>query len=66
MKMAIWARGHISCHEKPKLNDNIHLLQRNPGSKKGMQLIKWGTCFSRIPKYKMINKLLLDVQVFSR
>jgi hypothetical protein len=20
----------------------IHLLQRNPGSKKGMQLIKWG------------------------
>jgi hypothetical protein len=33
MKMAIWARGHISCHEKPKLNDNIHLLQHNPGSK---------------------------------
>jgi len=23
MKMAIWARKHISCHEKPKLNDNI-------------------------------------------
>jgi len=23
MKMAIWVRGHISRHEKPKLNDNI-------------------------------------------
>jgi hypothetical protein len=22
MTMAIRARGHISCHEKPKLNDN--------------------------------------------
>jgi len=30
MKMAIWARGHISYHEKPKLNGNkcIRILKK--------------------------------------
>jgi hypothetical protein len=27
----------------------IDIVQRNPGSKKGMQLFKWGTYFSSIP-----------------
>ena len=36
----------------------IHLLQCNPGSKIGIQYIKWGTYFSRIPNISP-DKLLL-------
>jgi len=49
MNMAIWVRGHISRHEKPKLNDNtrINVLNGN--------YILFGFLFMDIDHFKKFN-----------